>query len=415
MDKQEIRDLFNKIDANGDGHITKEEFVQSAQEQNLGTSPEQIDEFMKKIDTDHDGKLSFEEFNHFIQFNQSQLNEYKFLLDITSSSIGIAKQIEKVIDIKDLNEDHPSEVQILLRDQEAKSIDDMQSSLQIHFGDIESNTHISKILKNKLDLNTAIGFKFTVSDKEKIRKNFEEYIQALKDFLSELGPEISKIVEMVNIQLIDVEDGVVLAIDPESHPFIASYIDVLKKNFEQLQNLKSAFSLMVGTGSNLGDKLLTFEQLINSNFYFELSGRAIRLSNLAQTPHVKRYLQLLNANKDSKGALLAALCVLSFKAVNIELLLNSSDRQQFIQQAEIQNLKDPVYENHLNAANSHLTESGIGDFIGSLDFVLQSINDLKDADCSSVTVFAKVHDIYALVTVKTDIYDVLDELLGLQG
>lgn len=415
MNVEEIRAIFNKIDVNGDGHISKEEFILAAQQNDLGSNPEDINAFMKKIDTDGDGKITFEEFNYFVQFNKSHLNEFRFLLDITSRSIGIAKQIEKVIDVENLNKDQPSKALIILRDEDAKSIELTQSSIQVHVGDFDSNAHVAQILKQKLDANAVIGLKFHVQDKEMIKNNFKEYIQALKEFLAELGPEASQILDAINIQLHDVEDGVLLTVDPASHPFITSYVEILKKNFEQLQNLKSAFSLMVGVGQNLGNKSLTYEQLIDSNFFFELSGRAIKLANLAQTPALKANLQALNANKDSKGALLAALCLLSFKGINAELLLNSNDRKQFIEQAEIQNLNSPVWESHFDTAKNQLAESGLGDFLDSLDFVKQAINDLNKASCSAISVFVKVHDVYVVVKVKADLYPALNELFGLEG
>ena len=415
MKQEEIKAMFNKIDSNGDGYISQEEFVQAAQENGLVADPTEIDTFMRQIDTDKDGKVSFEEFSHFVQFNKSQLSDLKFLLNLTSQSIGYSKKIEKVMDVKDINKEHPSMVKILLRDQEAKGISELMSSLQIHIGNYDSNEHISTILKKQIDSNGALGFKFHVENKALVKKNFEEYIEALKDFLGELGPDASKIINELNIQLIEVEDGVMLIIDPATHPFIANYMDILKTNFEQLQNLKSAFSLMIGSGENLADRQVTYEQLLDSNFYFELSGRSIRLSNLAHTPSIKNTLQKLNANKESKSALLAALCALSFKSANVELLLNSSDRKEFVKQAEIKNLDGPVWESHVNMAKEQLSESGIGDFLDSLDFIKQAMQDLKKANCSSITVFAKVHNVHALVNVKAGVYSILNELFGLQG
>ena len=78
-------------------------------------------------------------------------------------------------------------------------------------------------------------------------------------------------------------------------------------------------------------------------------------------------------------------------------------------------MNNPIWESQFQKVNNQLAESGIGDFLDSLDFVKHSMNDLKEANCSGVTVFAKVHDVYALVSFKADVYPMLDELLGLQG
>ena len=413
MNQEEIRNMFNKFDVNGDGSITKEAFLQAVQEHNLVTDASQIDHFMEKIDTDKDGKVSFEEFSYFVTFHKSELSEYKFLLDLTSSSLGYAKKLEKIVDIKAGDNENPTTVKVVFRDQEAKSIDDMHSFVQVHVGDYENHEHIPKVLKHNFESSGVVGMKFHVKNREMIKNNFTEYIQALKDFLGELGPEAAQIINSLDIQLLDVEDGVILAIDAASHPFVSIYMDLLKMKVEQVQNLKSSFSLMVGFGENIADKNMTYEQLIDSNFYFELSSRAVKLSHLAQSGPVKSILQLLNSNKESKGALLGLLCALSFKSATAEILLNSTDRKEFIKDAEIQDLNEPVWNNHFENANNQLTQSGMNDFIDSLDFIKQSMRDLKEAECTSVSFFLKAHGVYVVKHVKADVYPVLDQLLGL--
>ena len=62
-DESEIKDLiklFNKLDVNGDGELTKEEFVNGLK--HIGGSKKQFNEIFKNMDSDQNGTISYTEF-----------------------------------------------------------------------------------------------------------------------------------------------------------------------------------------------------------------------------------------------------------------------------------------------------------------------------------------------------------------
>merc|ERR1719375_3024537 len=59
LSPEEIDEMFKKLDADGDGKITKDEFRAAMEKK--GLSPEEIDEMFKKLDADGDGIISPEE------------------------------------------------------------------------------------------------------------------------------------------------------------------------------------------------------------------------------------------------------------------------------------------------------------------------------------------------------------------
>ena len=73
---EEINATFDKMDANGDGKIDKEEFLACLAAEGGPTIPEeamaQFEEFLATCDTDDDGKVSRAEFLTFFEnmFNQ---------------------------------------------------------------------------------------------------------------------------------------------------------------------------------------------------------------------------------------------------------------------------------------------------------------------------------------------------------
>lgn len=74
---EEINAVFDKMDANGDGKIDKEEFLNCLVAEGGPTIPEegmtQFEEFLASCDTDEDGKVSRAEFTAFFEYLMEQL------------------------------------------------------------------------------------------------------------------------------------------------------------------------------------------------------------------------------------------------------------------------------------------------------------------------------------------------------
>jgi hypothetical protein len=62
---QGLEAIFKKMDTNGDGYISLEEFkkaIESRPKGKLKDNPEMIEKVFKRMDANGDGKISFEEF-----------------------------------------------------------------------------------------------------------------------------------------------------------------------------------------------------------------------------------------------------------------------------------------------------------------------------------------------------------------
>ena len=59
---EELKAAFAVFDADGSGHITKEEITKLCEELGVDASKKEINDLMESADADNDGKISYDEF-----------------------------------------------------------------------------------------------------------------------------------------------------------------------------------------------------------------------------------------------------------------------------------------------------------------------------------------------------------------
>lgn len=71
----EIKKVFNRFDANGDGKISVSELINVMKALGSETSVEEVNQMMTKIDTDGDGFINLDEFAGFCKENSGDVEE----------------------------------------------------------------------------------------------------------------------------------------------------------------------------------------------------------------------------------------------------------------------------------------------------------------------------------------------------
>ena len=412
----EFNAMFDKIDLDGNGEITKEELFGCINENEISLTMKDVNDFFAKVDINNDGVISREEFLHFMGFHHSKLAKFGVMLNISSKSMGIAKYLKKIVNSSDLDDDGPSNINLLMKDSDVENTDNLRSLLGIHVGDTQTNPKIAQLLAltQNEDKQNLIGFKFNVEDKQTIIDEFKELTILLKDFLSQLGPEAAEMADIFDFEFVECEDGVLMFVDPTTHPFLDSFLGSIKTNFDQFKNLKLALSLVAGAECNVFDKDLTYNELTESKVFFSLMGNSIKLCRLANSEIVKNFIKKYN-NSEKKNEVLSMLYLLSLKNTEMEVEIDSEQRKEFLKNAQLADTPDAkLYEKRMEEIREEMEKSGLIEFLESLDFISEAVKLLKQASCSSVSIVAKIHDTYLVVNIKAEIFELLKEFIDLE-
>ncbi len=73
----------------------------------------------------------------------------------------------------------------------------------------------------------------------------------MKEFLGELGPQVKGMIDTLNPEIKETEDGVILNFNVENHPLSQSLVHSSKKNIEILQKFSVGSNIVIGTDFSL--------------------------------------------------------------------------------------------------------------------------------------------------------------------
>ena len=104
-DKEEVKRIFNRFDANGDGKISEEELVAVLKSLGSDTSKDEVKRIMSEIDTDSDGSISIDEFVGFCKgiAGESEgdgiddLREAFKLYDLNNNGLISATELQQIL------------------------------------------------------------------------------------------------------------------------------------------------------------------------------------------------------------------------------------------------------------------------------------------------------------------------------
>ncbi|KAI3744368.1 hypothetical protein L1987_57447 [Smallanthus sonchifolius] len=104
-DKEEVKNIFNRFDTNGDGKISEEELIGILKSLGSDTSPDEVKRTMAEIDADSDGSISLEEFIAFCKGIAgesegdwiSDLRQAFKLYDLNNNGVISANELQQIL------------------------------------------------------------------------------------------------------------------------------------------------------------------------------------------------------------------------------------------------------------------------------------------------------------------------------
>ncbi|KAI3796138.1 hypothetical protein L1987_38803 [Smallanthus sonchifolius] len=104
-DKEEVKNIFNRFDTNGDGKISEEELIGILKSLGSDTSPDEVKRTMAEIDADSDGSISLEEFIAFCKGIAgdsegdwiSDLKQAFKLYDLNNNGVISANELQQIL------------------------------------------------------------------------------------------------------------------------------------------------------------------------------------------------------------------------------------------------------------------------------------------------------------------------------
>ena len=90
------RELFDRLDKDQSGNITRDEIEEAVSELNLNVDSSKIDLFFNRIDVNGDGKISYPEFEAFVNTHNPENAEVMGVLNGLNSMMPSLKKMSRI-------------------------------------------------------------------------------------------------------------------------------------------------------------------------------------------------------------------------------------------------------------------------------------------------------------------------------
>lgn len=90
------KDLFERLDTDGNGTISKEELKSGLSELGMNIDDSKIDSFFSMVDIDGDGEISYPEFTAFVSTHNPDNAEFVKIFEGLNRSLPMMKKVSKM-------------------------------------------------------------------------------------------------------------------------------------------------------------------------------------------------------------------------------------------------------------------------------------------------------------------------------
>ncbi|KRX07897.1 hypothetical protein PPERSA_10285 [Pseudocohnilembus persalinus] len=189
MEENQVKEIFNKIDKDGNGTISFEEFSEILKELNIDLTQYKVKKIFRQLDINKDEKVSYQEFLLWWQQGHQKGLEKLVFLSLKANKImnKVNKKMDKTggIDV-DVNDIVEHDLRLAVGDAPTKSYIGLN---------VVGNEESEKISKNLIDgfeninqKNPAIVIKIGTSDVEAAKESFTDLMEQIFTLAETLAP-----------------------------------------------------------------------------------------------------------------------------------------------------------------------------------------------------------------------------------
>ena len=402
---EELRGMFNKFDVDESGFISKDEFITLVTQSKLEVQDTAILSFFNKIDTNNDGKLSFEEFKFFYTYNEGQFKEMMGIFGLYTQMAKYMKNLEQ-LDLNKLQQE--LNTNIVIKDNNLNDTNNLPTSIKLFCG-ATTDTKVQNIVQNKLTATNCICLKFHVDDVATVHKNLEEYLETLKELMGEFGPQVKEMFDLLPMEVVACDDGVMIVVNLDSHPMIEAYISMMEGPLQKIIDSKVSLSFEVGTSLDFDNyKTWTADDIYKETSYLCFNNQMINPSYLTSMPIVKENIDQLLATNNYM-AISSMLSVMSLSKINLEVILDTSKKQKMMDMIGNLNGEQNLGEKLFGMIKGGIEESGVADMMEAFAFVGDLIKDLKKANMNGFSFVKKIGGLTFVTSVKANVFNLIKD------
>lgn len=399
MSSSEYRALFDRLDASGNGCISRSELNQGMSELNLQVDENKIDSFFNAIDIDGDGEISFHEFEVFITTHHPENSEKDVIFNKLNRMLPAIKHISKLTATELFNEESNTSFDLKIKSSSVPAFDDNQTSIRLQAG-FEDGITDSEIGEGSSSL---FYIKFACDNGADVASGLQEHVETLREFLGEMGEEVSMIIDTLNFETRQVADGAAIVVDLEDHPILGMYLAMAAGATGSVKQFKP--SVLVEIAS---DKSLTDPDVTNGkgllHVHVEAKSIVDALLNNQKTPVNAMINQKLNKAITKKMGIEVStfLSLLNMESLKLELVMKDIQEGAISKQFSIKDTGSAF----LNQMKGHPAFA----IIGAMEFLKDAATLLKNNGVQSMTIGARTADVNVKLQLKADIWWALESI-----
>lgn len=233
----------------------------------------------------------------------------------------------------------------------------------------------------------------------------QETVDTLKEFIGQIDENLQPMIEMVEISVVTLDDGVAIVVNLESHPVLAPYVMMAQQASQPVNSFDPKVELQLGSTKDLAsDNLLGGEGFFRFNVNSKSIVDALLNDNMSGT-NKEIEEKVKSAIKKKLGIEVSMfLSLLNAKSLDLTLQMYKVDENKMEMKVNLkEQLKKVLEKNEENPALA---------VVRSMEFIKEAIDTLKENGLSQMSVGVSLGEVHARLDLTMNLSEVFDMIFA---